>query len=56
MPWLKAQSKRAMELNEFVAQVPNFADFNHPDKIIHFAWFLHVHKGKERFTQAAIRD
>src|SRR5256885_8768306 len=29
--------------------------FPHPDRILHFGWFLHTHRGKERFDQAAIR-
>ena len=44
-----------MELNEFVALVPGFASLGHPDKILHFAWFLHKHKQKASFTQADIR-
>jgi hypothetical protein len=44
-----------MELNEFVALVPGFAALGHPDKILHFAWFLHKHKQKATFTQADIR-
>jgi hypothetical protein len=44
-----------MTLKEFVAGVPGFAGMQHPDKILHFGWYLHVHGGKERFDQAAIR-
>lgn len=44
-----------MELNEFVAIVSGFASLSHPDKILHFGWFLHKHKQKATFTQADIR-
>src|SRR5215470_16207161 len=44
-----------MELSEFVAVVPGFATLPHPEKIIHFGWYLHTHKAKERFDQPAIR-
>jgi hypothetical protein len=44
-----------MTLKEFVAVVPRFAGLQHPDKILHFGWFLHTHGGKERFDQAAVR-
>jgi hypothetical protein len=44
-----------MELSEFVASVPQFTSLGHPERILHFGWYLHVHKGKERFDQAAIR-
>lgn len=44
-----------MELKEFVAIVPGFASLSHPDKILHFGWFLHRHKQKATFTQADIR-
>jgi hypothetical protein len=45
-----------MTLKEFVAAVSGFAGLQHPDKIIHFAWFVHSHGGKERFDQGAIRN
>jgi hypothetical protein len=44
-----------MELSEFVASVSGFATLQHPDKILHFGWFLHRHQGKERFDQSMIR-
>lgn len=44
-----------MNLKEFVAAVQGFAGLSHPDKILHFGWYLHTHGGKERFDQAAIR-
>lgn len=44
-----------MTIKEFVAAVPGFAGLQHPDKIIHLGWFLHVHGEKERFDQATIR-
>jgi hypothetical protein len=42
-------------LPEFVQAVPGFIGLQHPDKILHFGWFLHVHGDKERFDQASIR-
>jgi hypothetical protein len=44
-----------MELKEFVALVPGFAALPHPDKILHFGWYLHNHKQKVTFAQADIR-
>jgi len=44
-----------MTLKEFVAAVPGFSGFQHPDKIIHFGWYLHTYAGKESFDQPAIR-
>jgi len=44
-----------MELKEFAASVRGFSALQHPDRIIHFAWYLHKHKGKECFDQPAIR-
>lgn len=45
-----------MELSEFVAQVPAFAALSHPQKVLHFGWFLHTHRGRERFDFKAIRS
>ena len=44
-----------MELREFVAAVPGFAQLGHPDRILHLGWYIHAHQGKDRFDQAAIR-
>ena len=44
-----------MELKEFVALVPRFANLTHPDKILHFGWYLHKHKQMATFTQADVR-
>jgi hypothetical protein len=44
-----------MDLKEFVAAVPGFATMQHPDRILHFGWYLHKHVGKERFSQADVR-
>lgn len=44
-----------MTLKEFVAAVPGFAAMQHPNKIIHFGWYLHTHRGNEHFDQPAIR-
>jgi hypothetical protein len=44
-----------MQLQEFAAAVPNFAKMNHPDRILHFGWFIHTHQNKDRFQQATVR-
>lgn len=44
-----------MELKEFVSLVPGFASLPHPEKILHFGWFLHTQRGQTHFDQAAIR-
>jgi len=44
-----------MELKEFVASVPSFASLGHPERILHVAWFLHNHGGRDTFDQAAVR-
>jgi tRNA(Ile)-lysidine synthase TilS/MesJ len=42
-------------LREFAAAVPGFAQRGHPDRVLHFGWYIHAHNGKDRFDQAAIR-
>src|SRR3981081_1028671 len=44
-----------MELPEVAAAVPGFAQLGHPDRILHFGWYIHAHKRKDRFDQVAIR-
>jgi hypothetical protein len=44
-----------MELEEFVAQLPQFASSSHPDKIRIFGWFLHTYGNLERFDAPALR-
>jgi hypothetical protein len=44
-----------MELKDFVVLVPGFVALSHPEKILHFGWFLHKHKQRDTFTQADIR-
>jgi chromosome partitioning protein len=44
-----------MDLKDFVAAVPGFAKLDHPDKILHFGWYLHHEKQKQSFSQADIR-
>lgn len=44
-----------MELQEFVRQVRGFDQLTHPEKIKHFAWWLHVHGKRDRFDLATIR-
>lgn len=45
-----------MDLKEFVGQISRFADWDHPDKIKLFGWFLHVHGGRDHFSAAQIRE
>lgn len=45
-----------MELTEFVAQVPEFAALSHPQKVLHFGWFLHTHREQEHFDVKTIRS
>jgi len=45
-----------MELREFVALVPGFAQLSQTDQILHFGWYLHTQRGMESFDQAAIRS
>ena len=35
--------------------MPGFTGLQHPDKILHFGWYLHTHGDKERFDQASVR-
>jgi hypothetical protein len=44
-----------MTLNEFVARVSGFSALPHPDKIIHFGWYLHTEGNKNWFDQPSIR-
>jgi hypothetical protein len=44
-----------MTLKEFVAVVPGFSALQHPDKILHFGWYIHTYRGKESFDQSAVR-
>jgi hypothetical protein len=44
-----------VDANEFVRQIPAFSSKNHPEKIKAFGWFLHTHRGRDRFTAAEIR-
>src|ERR1700722_4754371 len=45
-----------MELRELVAAIPNFSSLSHPERILHFGWFLHYHQGQDRFSQSAVRS
>src|SRR5258708_2585711 len=45
-----------MNLYEFVALVPDFAELSQPEKVKHFGWYLHTQAQHERFNQGAIRD
>jgi len=44
-----------MTIKEFVAQIPGFDALSHPEKIILFAWYMHVHEERERFDSALVR-
>lgn len=44
-----------MELREFIARVPDFARLQQPDRVIHFGWFIHTQRNRQRFDQPAIR-
>ena len=44
-----------MDLKDFVSAVSGFATLGHPDKILHFGWYLHTHKDRAYFSQAEIR-
>ena len=44
-----------MELIEFKALVPNFPNLSQTDQVLHFGWYLHTHRNKDVFDQAAIR-
>jgi hypothetical protein len=45
-----------MELSEFTALVANFAKLSQTDQILHFAWYLHVHRKKDVIDQASVRS
>ncbi len=44
-----------MELKEFTALVPNFSSLSQPEQILHFGWYVHVHRDQQRFDRATIR-
>lgn len=44
-----------MQLSEAVTLVPEFARWNHADRVKYFAWFLHTERSKDYFTAADIR-
>jgi hypothetical protein len=43
-----------MELREFVSLVAGFAELSHPERVKHFAWYLHAHQQNDRFDDGAI--
>jgi hypothetical protein len=45
-----------MDLSEFVASVPNFSKLSHPQRILHFGWFIHTHKNRARFSQGDVHE
>src|SRR5262245_14627004 len=44
-----------MELRELASAVQGFSNLSHPERIKHFAWFLHTHGGKTKFDGDDIR-
>lgn len=44
-----------VELPEIVGKIPGFSGWSHPNKIAFFGWYLHTHRNRDRFDQAAIR-
>jgi hypothetical protein len=45
-----------VELKELVAQVPDFAQKKHVEKIRIFAWWLHTHNSQESFTGSDLNN
>lgn len=45
-----------MELTDFAVMVPGFTVMTHMERIKHLGWFLHVHRGRERFAPTNIKD
>jgi hypothetical protein len=46
----------ASELEHLINSISGFNGWGHGEKIKLFAWFLHSHKGRDRFDPAAIRE
>jgi hypothetical protein len=44
-----------MKLKAFTQVVPRFASLSHPEKILHFGWFLHNYREETHFDLASIR-
>jgi hypothetical protein len=44
-----------MEVQEFVALVPNFGGLSEPDKILHLGWYLHTERRQDRFDVPTMR-
>lgn len=45
-----------MELHEFIRLVQNFATLSHPERIKHFAWYLHHYRANQAFGTKEIRE
>jgi hypothetical protein len=43
-----------MDLNELIATIPDFVQWNHPEKIRFFGWYLHTERNQNRFGGADI--
>lgn len=44
-----------MEIGDFVRHLQAFASKSHSEKIKLFGWFLHTHRGRDRFSAADLR-
>jgi hypothetical protein len=44
-----------MELSEFVALVPDFANLSQTEKLLHFVWYLHTQRKKDVIDQVSVR-
>lgn len=44
-----------MTVEEFARLVPGLSGMSHVERVHHFAWFLHVHGGRERFGTADLQ-
>jgi hypothetical protein len=45
-----------VELNDFLRQIADFGQWSATDQIKLFAWYVHVHSGKDRFSATDIRN
>jgi hypothetical protein len=43
-----------LEPDDFIRQIPGFGAKSHSEKIKLFGWFLHTHRGEDRFSAADI--
>jgi len=45
-----------VDLNDFLRGIADFGNWSPTDQIKLFAWYVHTHDGKDRFTAAEIRE